>query len=130
MHKENIVGKLDNFNKVIIHNGYTHKDLPNILKEVNLGIVPVLWEDNLPQVAIEMVALGVPILCSSFGGASELCNSDLFKFEGANESDFLQKLTNFVNNPEILNEYWNHHPDLTTMKKHINEILKVYKGDN
>ena len=27
-----------------------------------LSIVPVLWEDNLPQIAIESIAYGVPVL--------------------------------------------------------------------
>lgn len=128
LHKENIVGKLDNFNKVIIHNGYTHKDLPNILKEVNLGIVPVLWEDNLPQVAIEMVACGVPILCSDYGGASELCNSNIFKFKGNNLEDFINKLNSIVQHPELLQEYWKNHQSLTTMEFHIRELVKIYEG--
>ena len=129
LHKENIVGKLDKFNKVIVYNGYTHEKLPNILKEVNLGIVPVLWEDNLPQVAIEMVALGVPILCSDFGGASELCDSELFKFQGGNQKDIIGKLINLVNNPYLLDKYWENHSNLTTMKNHIEQITKIYKGD-
>ncbi|MGN1154363.1 MAG: glycosyltransferase, partial [Candidatus Gastranaerophilaceae bacterium] len=126
IHKENYVDKLDNFNKVIVHNGYTHEKLPDILKDVNLGIVPVLWEDNLPQVAIEMVALGVPILCSSFGGASELCKSELFKFRGADEKDFLEKLTDFVKGPELLQEYWHNYSPLTTMKKNTKQLIKLY----
>ena len=128
IHSKNYEGKLDNFNDVIVFNGYTHSALPYILKNVNLGVVPVLWEDNLPQVAIEMVALGVPILCSSFGGASELCKSDLFKFKGADEKDFLEKLTNLAQHPELLQEYWNNHSDLTTMEKHVEELERMYKG--
>ncbi len=118
--------KLKNFNDVICYDGYNHNQLFNILKNVNLGIVPVLWEDNLPQVAIEMVACGVPILCSSFGGASELSNSNLFKFKGANEEDFINKLINLVNNPNLLNEYWKYHENLKTMKDHFEELLKIY----
>lgn len=126
IHKENYQGKLDNFNKVIVHNGYTHNKLPDILCNVNLGVVPVLWEDNLPQVAIEMVACGVPVLCSSFGGASELCTSELFKFKGADENDFTAKLINLVNNPILLDEYWKNHPNLMTMEKHIKELESTY----
>lgn len=127
--QEKSIQKLNHYNKIIIHKGYTHQELPQMLKDVNLGVVPVLWEDNLPQVAIEMVACGVPILCSDFGGASELCSSELFKFKGGNEKDFTDKLQNLVNHPEILNEYWKHHKPLMTMEKHIEE-LKRYYGEN
>lgn len=127
IHKENYEEKLKKFNKVIVHNGYTHENLSEILKEVNLGVVPVLWEDNLPQVAIEMVANGVPILCSDFGGASELCSSDLFKFKGGNEDDFIRALVSFVENNVDVNAYWKFHNGLKTMKEHITELEGLYK---
>ena len=126
IHKNSYNGKLKNFNNVIVHNGYTHATLENILKDVNLGIVPVLWEDNLPQVAIEMVALGVPILCSDFGGASELSSSADFKFAGGNEKDFIEKLIGIVKNPDKLENYWKLHPDLMTMEKHCEHLLQIY----
>ena len=131
IHQEKALQTLSGFNNIEIYNGYSHKELPDILSKVNLGVVPVLWEDNLPQVAIEMVAFGVPVLCSSFGGASELCKSDLFKFRGGgNEpNDFISKLINIVKNPDLLNEYWKNHTTLTTMDKHCAELLKIYKGD-
>ncbi len=117
---------LKHFHSYEFYNGYTHHNLEKILQNVNLGIVPVLWEDNLPQVAIEMVANGVPILCSSFGGASELCSSDIFKFIGADKRDFSNKLLNLVQNPNLLNEYWKEHTGLTTMKKHTEELYDIY----
>lgn len=124
--KNDYEDELSNFNKVIVYNGYTHNNLSNILKNVNLGIVPVLWEDNLPQVAIEMVALGVPVLCSDFGGASELSKSELFKFKGGCEEDFIEKLTKIVNNPELLQEYWVNHGGLMKMEKHVDELMQIY----
>lgn len=83
--------KLKKFHKVKIIHGYSHADLHNILTGVNLGVIPALWEDNLPQVAIEMVAFGVPILSSSAGGASELTRSDAFRFNVGDTEDFLKK---------------------------------------
>ena len=128
IHKAKAINALQGFNKVTIFNGYKHEQLKEILSTVNLGVVPVLWEDNLPQVAIEMVANGVPILCSSFGGASELCKSELFKFNGGDEKDFQEKLSTFVHNPSLLDEYWQHRNKLTTMKQHIQELDMYYGG--
>ena len=119
--------RLRAFHSVTITHGYSHSDLPSILKGAHLGIVPVLWEDNLPQIAIEMVAFGVPILCSRAGGASELCDSDKFSFESGNTEEFLEKLTNFEDHREKLAEYWKHHGGLTTMKQHL-ESLEQYYG--
>lgn len=123
---EKIQEELKHFNSVKIIHGYTHADLPNILNGCHLSIVPVVWEDNLPQIAIESAAYGVPVLASSFGGASELCSSELFKFEGGNKQDFLTKLKYFVDNPKELNTYWKHHKGLVTLKEHLTEMLKYY----
>ncbi len=118
--------ELQNFNNITIYNGYTHTELPSILKNVNLGIVPVLWEDNLPQVAIEMVALGVPILCSSLGGANELCKCDKFIFKGGDTTDFLKKLKTLEQNKNLLDLYWRNHRPLTTMQAHTQELMSLY----
>ena len=120
---------LNHFAFTKTYDGYTHQELKEILSNVNLGIIPVLWEDNLPQVAIEMVANGVPILCSSFGGASELCDNQNFKFIGGDVDDFINKLVNIINNPKILNDYWKNHSGLKTMEQHINELFKVYNEE-
>lgn len=130
IHRENVFPSLAKYHDVKIYNGYRHDQLQDILADVNLGIVPVLWEDNLPQVAIEMVACGVPILCSSFGGASELCRSDLFKFQGGNVEDFLKHLTLLSERPELLNEYWKNHQPLTNMEKHSEQLISVYCTQN
>ena len=117
---------LKNFHSVTVYNGYTHAELPEIFEGCNLSIVPVLWEDNLPQIAIESVAYGIPVLASSAGGASELTSSDLFKFEAGNEKDMLDKLIHLVEHPEDLDEFYKHHTGLVTMSQHWNEIKKYY----
>jgi glycosyltransferase involved in cell wall biosynthesis len=118
-----------NFRSITVKVKYTRDELKHILKGCHLGIVPVLWEDNLPQIAIEMVAYGVPVLTSSAGGAKELCDSELFVFEGGNTEDFISKLMHFVDVPEDLRAYWQHHHGLVTMKQHWNELKKYYKAD-
>ena len=117
---------LKNFRSLNVVQGYTHDDLEWIFKGAHLSIVPVLWEDNLPQIAIESVAFGVPVLTSTAGGAKELCDSELFRFECADSDDMLKKIMHFVDYPEDLKEYWNHHHGLVTMKQHWEELSKVY----
>lgn len=124
-----IKSKLKHFNSIRIINGYTHEDLPEIFKGCNLSIVPVLWEDNLPQIAIESVAYGVPVLASLAGGASELSDSDLFKFNIGNSEDLCNKIIHFLNNPEDLQDYWEKHNGLVTMKQHWEKLSKEYGID-
>ena len=89
----------------------------------------MIWEDNLPQVAIEYVAHGVPALCSNLGGASELCPLKEFIFEANNEKDFIDKLTNIVENKKILEKYFSNNIKLVTMEEHIHTLLDYYKEE-
>ena len=118
--------RLSHFHSLQIVHGYTHRELGSLLKNVHLGIVPVLWEDNLPQIAIEMVAMGVPILCSDAGGAAELCESERFIFQHGNQEDLIKKLSYFEKNRGEINRYWDCHQGLTTMKMHFDEIREIY----
>ena len=90
------------FAAVTMVDGYTHATLPGILAGVDLGIVPVLWEDNLPQVAIEMVGSGVPVLTSDLGGARELLNCPELTFRAGSRADFYAKLRGLLAAPDIL----------------------------
>lgn len=118
--------QLRNFHDVKIVNGYSHDDFDWIFENAHLSIVPVLWEDNLPQIAIESVAYGVPVLASSAGGPSELTDSEKFRFECGDEKDLLNKVEHFVDHPDELQEYWKHHHGLVTLDKHIKELFDVY----
>ncbi len=114
--------------EIIYYNGYTHEQLPNILSKQELGVVPVLWEDNLPQIALEFAASGVPVLASSFGGASELSDSPLFKFKGADQTDFGNRIKAFLNNKELLDQYWDNKMHFPTLAEHGEALIGWYRS--
>lgn len=112
------------FHSVVLYNGYTHEDFANIMNNVNLGIVPPLWEDNFPQVAVEMVANGIPALTSCFGGAHELNSLQEFTF---NNSETLQKcIINIFHNRKLLIDYWKSCNKLVTMDSHMKTLIEIY----
>ncbi len=118
---------LKHLNSYKVYEGYTHDQLPEIMQNVHLGIVPVVWEDNLPQVAIEMVAHGVAVLASDAGGASELTSATRFRFACGNKSDFITRLTQIIQQPSLLSEYWAGHSGLTTMQQHVEQLELIYR---
>ena len=115
------------FQEIVIYNGYTHRNLPKILEGIDVGIVPVLWEDNLPQVAIEMVANGIPIITSDLGGSAELSQCNAFVFPAGSIKKFKQIITKIVDDPLCLESYWNETLTLPTMDMHIDELLNLYR---
>lgn len=111
---------------IIYEHGYNHENIDAILNNINLGIVPVLWEDNLPQVAIELKSKGIAVLASSRGGAKELTNNKNFEFEAGNIKDFNKKIVNIVKNQNYLNEYFTDGIKLYTIKEHCRELELIY----
>ena len=120
--------KLKNkFKDVILKNGYKREEQKGMLQGQHLGMIPVMWEDNLPQTAMEQIAYGVPILCSNLGGAAELhSHNPNFTFEAGNVNEFLNKLTNIYNNRNLLKDYWKTVKPLTTMKEHVKFLEQIY----
>lgn len=121
------IAKLSNrFASIHFQNGYQKEYQQRIMSELDLGIVPVLWEDNLPQVAIEYIAAGVPILVSDCGGAQELLTNPDFVFRNGNVQDVVKKIISIVEKPEVLLSFWSIPPKLTTMDNHLHNLISLY----
>lgn len=125
---KHILSLKSKFHDIIFYDGYTHSDFPKIMENVNLGIVPPLWEDNLPQVTMEMIANGIPVITSNNGGAHELNTHPDFVF--ISKSDCINKINKIANDRKLLEDYWNHSVPLTTMEQHVGQLIDVYSGQS
>ena len=114
------------FASVSYFDGYSHDDLDEILAGVHLGIVPPMWEDNLPQVAIEMKAKGVAVLASDLGGTKELSSADEFVFKAGDREDFYLKLKSIMDTPSLFDKYWDNQMRLVTMEDHLRQLEEIY----
>lgn len=111
------------------HDGYSHDDLDRLLKGVDLGLIPVLWHDNLPQVAIEMHARHIPLLCADMGGAQELGNCPDLVFSGGNKAAFQARLETLLRQGLDADAYWQGAMAPISMVAHVDELMTVYKND-
>ncbi len=114
------------YSEIVFYDGYSHSDFPEIFKGVNVGVVPVLWEDNLPQVAIEMVTHGIPIITSDAGGASELLTCKKFVFKAGSKAHIEKIIKGIVEQPSKLKSYWIETLKLRTMSMHVSELFELY----
>ena len=128
----NLIRKIESLQQVLhkveYHNGYTHDELPRIMKSIDVGVVPVIWEDNLPQVAIEFAANGVPVLTSNLGGANELSDSPYFVYDSSSQESLIAKLYSIIDNPALMQDYYAQFNQLTTMDEHIEKLVYYYQS--
>lgn len=108
--------------------GYSHDDLDGILAGVDVGVVPVLWEDNLPQVAIEMHARHIPLLTSDRGGAQELGNSPEFVFPAGDTEAFGDRIASILDGQVDIGAYWRNARAPVSIPDHMQELLAIYRS--
>jgi glycosyltransferase involved in cell wall biosynthesis len=114
------------FRAITLYDGYTHATLDQVLEGVNLGIVPPLWEDNLPQVAIEMAARGIPLLTSDRGGAQEIAGQPDFSFTAGSAHAFHRRLHDIATGRLPLARFWDRPARLLSMEEHLVDLMTHY----
>ena len=120
------------FAAITLHDGYTHATLDRVLAGVHLGIVPPLWEDNLPQVAIELVARGIPILTSDRGGAHEIApgaGREAFTFAAGSAEALRRRLHDILTGRVPLARFWEGPIRLLSMEEHLRDLMAHYQPD-
>ncbi len=108
--------------------GYARDALDTLLAQVDCGIVPPLWEDNLPQVALEMHARHIPILTSDRGGAQELGGSPALRFRAGDVQDFARLIARLVAGEVRLDAYWHGARVPPDMGQHLADLARFYEG--
>ena len=114
------------FRSVFYADGYRHEELDDLLAPVDLGVIPSLWEDNLPQTAIELHARHIPILTSELGGAQELGNFPPMVFKAGDVEGFQEKLEDILDEEITAEGYWDDAMAPVSMPAHVDELLAVY----
>ncbi len=109
--------------------GYSHDTLDQVLDGVALGVVPVLWQDNLPQVAIEMHARHIPVLASDLGGAQELGRCKALVFRAGDRADFARALEGVLSGAVQPGDYWQGAMAPVTMNEHLARLLPIWRGE-
>lgn len=123
---DRITALSERYASLLFADGYTHEQLDTILEEADLGVIPVLWEDNLPQVAIEMHARHIPLLTSDLGGAQELGNCKNMVFKSGSTTDFAKKIGAILDGKVSTEDYWKNAMAPHSMAEHLDELHKVY----
>lgn len=110
--------------------GYSHDDLDPLLKQVDVGVIPVLWHDNLPQVAIEMHARHIPLLTADMGGAQELGNCPDMVFPAGNVAAFHDRVSALLEGRVDMHAYWQSAKAPTGMGEHVDALLLEHYSKN
>lgn len=111
---------------IIIHGSYSPADLPEIMASTDLGVVLPIWEDNGPQVVMEFVNYGVPVLATRMGGIPDFVTGDNgFLFNTSAVSDAIAYVD--AAETEELRSIGRSLPRLTSPEEHQEHMMGVYE---
>lgn len=84
-----------NQSNIIVHGRKKHEDIPALLKEIDMTIVPSLCYENSPTVIFESFAFGIPVIASDIDGIAELITQGQngITFHAGNAEDLTEKVT-------------------------------------
>ena len=66
-----------NVANLVFEGGFVPDDLPGVLRQTDVLVVPSTWYENNPLVILEAFAAGIPVLAGDIGGMAELVQDDV-----------------------------------------------------
>ncbi len=107
---------------------YTPEDLPHILSEIDVLIVPSLWE-NYPLVVQEAFLCKVPVITSNTGGFPEVVKhgTNGLLFKAGSYIDLAEKMQYILDNPNKVLEFSNNIKPVKTLTEDAEYYTSLYK---
>ena len=98
-------------------------------EEIDVGIIPSIWEEIFGIVGIEWLAARIPVIGSNIGGIPDwLEDGETGFLVPAGDRDALaEKMRSFVNNPELIAELQKKIKRQKTLDEHVDELLGLYR---
>jgi glycosyltransferase involved in cell wall biosynthesis len=111
------------------HGPYKPADLGAIMNQAGIGMVLPIWEDNGPQVAMEFINYGTPVLGTRMGGVPDFVSQATgMLFDPFSPEEVAQAIS-WLNTVTVedLNELAANIRPLTTPEQHAAGVLEVYR---
>ena len=112
---------------------YVRTDLPYILSNIDVVIVPSLMLESFNLVVREVMSLGTPVIASKSGGPEEIIehNKTGWLFERGNSDELKTIMQSLINDPDQIKQVKenikNIELPLITFKEYLQKIETIYR---
>lgn len=124
------LNSLDKRRIIKFHQEYSLEDLEEIASEIDVGVVPSIYEDPAPLVLLELNAMRLPVLGAKIGGIPDFIVDGVngFLFE-ANEIDSLVSAIRFCSfNPDVIQQIRKSLVPVHSFQQYISHIESIYNA--
>lgn len=108
---------------------YNPQDLPAILEQIDLMVLPSICKDTAPQTIFESYSARIPIVASDIGGFSDFVQDGVngHLFAPGNSDELALKLEGLLRNPEKIRAFSHNIPRLKTIRENARELISLYE---
>ena len=109
--------------------GFDYKDISGVFSEIDVLVLPSIWNENCPWTILEAFSTKTPVIASRIGGIPELVKDkeNGLLFEPGDSSELYDKMRIFINNSNLINELRANLISPKSMKENSEEIEEIYK---
>lgn len=124
---ERLIGADNRLNLAGTYNGQA--ELLNILREIDMLVVPSVWYENSPNVILEAFAHQTPVMVSNLGGMAELVTDgvDGLHFAAGDSADLARCLQRLIDEPDLLPRLRAGIRPVKTLAQEMDELEAVYQ---
>lgn len=107
---------------------FPHNAISDVMKTLDVMVVPSFWYETFGFSALEAVAYGVPVLVSNRAGSKDVLRNISMPHEfKPDPRELSELLENYISKPELLDKLQKEQQRLTptfSMKEHVKQLLK------
>lgn len=115
------------------HDAYQYEDLPQIMKSIDMSVVPSQWYETFGFTVLEAMSFGIPVLLTENVGAKDLIENWVTGLvSGTGAKEIARQMYMVINNPVVIRKLSmkiKEDCEIKTVKNHADEIMKLYMGD-
>lgn len=89
---------------VVQHGPYQYADLPNVMNQIDVLVVPSIWYETFGFTALEAMSYGVPVVLSDRVGAKDLIVAGGGSVTSADSKSLSTEIQRLASNPSLLEE--------------------------
>lgn len=92
--------------RIRFHGFCSNKEVPQVLANFDVVVVPSVWFENSPVIILEALAAGTPVITSNIGGMAELVTheTDGLHFSVGDADDLARQLKRLLDDPSLLRQ--------------------------
>jgi glycosyltransferase involved in cell wall biosynthesis len=106
---------------------FANERVYEILRDIDVLVVPSLWYENSPNVILEAFASGTPVIASNLGGMTELVENGVngLLFRRGDDKDLYRQLRKLIDEPELLDSLSRGLRSVKTEDQEMEEIVEL-----